>query len=178
MRQRAIIVGSVAVLALLGAGCGSTAHSSGSQGMTRALPASASEAAAALKASRCMRAHGVPNWPDPILGGHFGFLAFSGVNRYTPQYKAAFAYCTTRYHIFKHISTPAQIAQSNAEAVKFSACMRSHGAADCPDPDGEGAIDLPSDTYESSPKVQRAEAACKSLREGKTFALAMPVPVR
>jgi hypothetical protein len=126
-----------------------------------------------------MRAHGVPNFPDPIpLKGRlvFGFTVQSGVDPNTPQFKSAFSYCTIRYHIFKHTATPAQRAQWNAEAVKFTACMHAHGAVDFPDPDGSGGIDIPSDSYLNSPKVLQAESACKSLRTGQGFVFVVPVP--
>lgn len=173
---RAIVVAGISVLA---AGCGGTHQGRlAAAGTGHALPrASASQAAAALKASRCMRAHGVPNWPDPILGGHFGFMAGSGVNPYTPQYKAAYAYCTTRYRIFKHLATPEQLAQSNAAAVKFSHCMRAHGVGDFPDPDGKGAIELPTGEYINTPKVQRGRQACRSLFTGKGILFVVPIPV-
>lgn len=172
------LLATVGSLALIAAGCGGSPHSSGSDGASRALPASASDAAAALEASRCMRAHGVPNWPDPILGGHFGFMADSGVNPYTPQYKAAYAYCTTRYRIFKHQDTPVELAQANAAAVRYSHCMRANGVNDFPDPeDGKGVIDLPTDVYDKTPKVQRGMQACKSLFTGKGILFALPVPV-
>jgi hypothetical protein len=122
-----------------------------------------------------MRSHGVPNFPDPILGGHFGFTADSGVNPDTPQYKAAYSYCAQRY-LHYHPLSPAEIARRNAAAVKFSACMRAHGATDFPDPDGKAAISLPSDAYEHSPKVARAEESCKSRFTGKGFVLVLPVP--
>lgn len=188
--QRTSIAGSVAAaaLALLAAGCGGTSHGSSVASITNASPAgcrphclgpvTASQAVAAAKASRCMRSHGVLNFPDPILGGHFGFTVQSGVDPYTPQFKAAFAYCTTRYRIFRHVSTPAQRAQSNAQAVRFSACMRSHGASGFPDPDGQGAIQLPTTYYMQTPVAQRAEGACKSLQVGTSFVFVVPVPVR
>ncbi len=78
----AVVSTAVAALALLAAGCGGTSRSSdvatvstNVSAVQHLRPASASAAADALKASRCMRSHGVPNFPDPILGGHFGFTA-------------------------------------------------------------------------------------------------------
>jgi hypothetical protein len=124
-----------------------------------------------------MRSHGVSNFPDPILGGHFGFTADSGINPDTPQFKAAYSYCATRYLHYRQLS-PAELARRNAAAVKFSACMRSHGASDFPDPDGQAAINLPTDGYEHTPDVQRAEEVCKSLFTGKGFVFVLPIPRR
>jgi hypothetical protein len=156
VKKKRIVVGStaVALLGLLAAGCGSASDNSGvasvgsasSTGAQRLRPASSSDAAAAVKASRCMRSHGVPKFPDPILGGHFGFMVGSGIDPDTPQFKAAYSYCGKRY-LHYHPLQPAELARRNVAAVKYSACMRSRGASDFPDPDGQGAINLPSDDY-------------------------------
>lgn len=122
-----------------------------------------------------MRSHGIPNFPDPILGGHFGIDAASGIDPGTPQFKAAFSYCGARY-LHLHRSTPAELARGNIAAVKYSHCMRAHGISDFPDPDGQGAIELPTSDYLNTPKVQRALPACEALRTGKQFVLSIPVP--
>ena len=181
---RLVMAAPIACVALLAASCGGTSSqpevasigSTNSAGVQRLRPASTSEAAAALAAARCMRTHGMPNFPDPI-NGYFGFSVGSGINPSSPQFKAAYQYCGTRYLSLGHRSTPAQRAQWNARAVKFSRCMRSHGASDFPDPDGQGAINLPTASYRNTPKVQRAEGACKSLFVGQGFVLVVPVPV-
>jgi hypothetical protein len=84
-----------------------------------------------------MRSHGIPNFPDPILGGHFGIDAASGIDPDTPQFKAAYHYCGTRY-LHLHPPSPAELAQRNVAAVKYSHCMRAHDVSDFPDPDGQG----------------------------------------
>jgi hypothetical protein len=133
--------------------------------------------AAEVAASRCMRSHGVPNWPDPItIGGkkYFGFLDSSGVHTNTPVYRAAHKYCVTKYLHFADTRTPAEKAESNAQAMKWSQCMRSHGASDFPDPDGAGAINLPTQNYIYTPKVAKAQADCKPLFTGN-FVTVTPV---
>jgi hypothetical protein len=46
-----------------------------------------------VKYSQCMRAHGVPNFPDPTSGnGGMGFN-LSGVNLHSPQYQSANQAC-------------------------------------------------------------------------------------
>jgi hypothetical protein len=46
-----------------------------------------------LKYAQCMRAHGVPKFPDPKPGGAFSFGTKSGVDPNTPQFKAAQQTC-------------------------------------------------------------------------------------
>ena len=63
-------------------------------------PPSASDLRAALAWARCVRKHGVPNFPDPSAGAHAG-LFFRGVvfpvgpefNPQTPAFKQAQAAC-------------------------------------------------------------------------------------
>lgn len=182
---------TLALLAVLAAGCGGTSHSvdvatvspdSGPVGcrphcVPRATP---SEAAAAEKAARCMRSHGVPNFPDPnslpgLLKGHFGYMVDSGLHPNTPQFKAAMAYCEGRYIPFPKI-TPAEKARWVAAALKAAHCMRAHGARDLPDPDGTGAIDLPTANYYLTSNFRRAKQSCESLIEGKGVVFVSPAP--
>lgn len=172
---------TAAVLGLLAVGCGgantsdTSPVSTSSDGLQSARPVSVSDAADALKASRCMRAHGVPNFPDPVAGGHFGFTVGNGIDPNSPSFKTAFAFCGRRY-LHLHSPSPAEQAQRNAAAVKYSQCMRSHGAADFPDPaNGQGIIRIPADSYLDTPRVQTAEAACAALRTGVLFSLPVPI---
>jgi hypothetical protein len=56
-----------------------------------------------------------------------------------------------------------------AQALKYTACMRSHGIADFPDPNSHGQIaitmnGIDSDLSATDPKFVAAEAACESLQ--------------
>lgn len=53
---------------------------------------------------------------------------------------------------------------SNAQALKFSECMRSHGEPDFPDPAANGSFTLPAGMNAESPQFQNAASACRSLR--------------
>lgn len=190
MRLKPIAVYAVvAALALLAAGCGSSSHlavptvADHSCGAAHCVqPATASQAVAASKAARCMRSHGVPNFPDPsslpgVLKGHFGFTVGSGIDPGTPQFEAAYEYCGKRY-LHMHTETPAQRARGNAAAVVYAHCMRAHGVSDFPDPlPGQDVIRLPTASYENTPKVASGMSACKSLFTGKGFVFGVPVPV-
>jgi hypothetical protein len=58
-------------------------------------PAQAAQAPAkALKFARCMRSHGVPNFPDPkVSGGNFQVQLPSGVSQNSPQFQKAIRAC-------------------------------------------------------------------------------------
>jgi hypothetical protein len=76
-RTAAAII-AAAALALLAAACGSSPSSAGSGGSSNAggsaKPSTAGGSANArlVVFSRCMRSHGVPNFPDPTNGGSSG----------------------------------------------------------------------------------------------------------
>jgi hypothetical protein len=70
-------------------------------------------------------------------------------------------------------TTPATKSSSSggstvAQALKYAACMRSHGIADFPDPNAEGGFALSagtgSDLNLNNPRFKAAERACASLR--------------
>jgi hypothetical protein len=46
-----------------------------------------------LAFARCVRAHGVPNWPDPVAGSNDFPLQQAGVNRNDPAVQAAVVAC-------------------------------------------------------------------------------------
>jgi len=149
-------------------------------GATSSVPAAPSDpASAALAFARCMRANGVPNFPDPRPGGGFVFNA-NGINPPAPAVSAARAKCQklmsggppgpgTKTH-------PA--AQTLSKLLAIARCMRSHGVPQFPDPrtsvpiqpfgagggvitDYDGAILLfPSTLNMQSPAYNQAVAAC------------------
>jgi hypothetical protein len=46
-----------------------------------------------LKAAACIRAHGVPNFPDPTFSGGGVHIAHQGLNESSPVFKAAVQAC-------------------------------------------------------------------------------------
>ncbi|MGH3428345.1 MAG: hypothetical protein ACRDQZ_12390 [Mycobacteriales bacterium] len=125
-----------------------------------------------------MRSHGVPNFPDPILfKGHlvFGFTAKSGVDPHTARFKAAYSYCGDRFLGLGYWTSPAETAKLDAQALKYSHCIRSHGLDSFPDPDGKGEIHLANPELLDTSVGQRAQKACKPLLQGR---IAIVVPVQ
>jgi hypothetical protein len=132
-----------------------------------------------LAYAQCMRAHGIPGFPDPNAQGGFssGGSPNSDLNPDSPGFQNANADCQrfTPTSGIGHGPSPAQIAQAQAQALKFSECMRSHGVADFPDPvvqAGGGGINISikagqgSDLSPSSPAFQAAEQACQNVFPG------------
>ena len=129
----------VSVIALVGAGCGSnTATGSASNGGGGASSASASNGAntqattkqeKAEKFAECVRAHGVPHFPDADAAGNFGNF---GVDVSAATFTAAVNAC-------KALQPPGSLsshrsATQQSAALRFAACVRANGVPDFPDP--------------------------------------------
>jgi hypothetical protein len=128
-----------------------------------------------------MRAHGVPSFPDPSASGVIQGSASSGVNPQSPQFQAASQKCA-KYSGGGLAPSPAQQAQLEAQALKFSACMRAHGEPNFPDPQfssSGGGVRIKiggpgSDLDPQSPIFQAAQKACASDLPGKNGGPAGP----
>jgi hypothetical protein len=116
--------------------------------------------------AQCMRAHGVPNFPNPS-GGQ---LNLSGVNQNSPELQHAAAICGRSPG-----DVAAQEAQGVAKALAFARCLRAHGVPNYPDPtvndSGNGSsitthVSSGSGVDQKSPVFQAAVRACRSLLPG------------
>src|SRR5579862_5527039 len=81
---------------------------------------------AGLAFARCMRSNGVPNFPDPSSGGGVTITSGNGIDPGSPQFQSAQRACQ-KYLPAEKAPSPAQVAKMQANLLKFSACMRSHG---------------------------------------------------
>lgn len=93
----------------------------------------------AITFAKCMRGHGVPQFPDPggtpaagssisILGAHLP----PTTNIKAPAFQSALHTCMKQFNA-AHPRPPLSAAQK-AAAVKFAECMRAHGVPGFPDP--------------------------------------------
>jgi hypothetical protein len=190
-RAGAAALSSAAVIAV---GATITACGSGSPGSSTAPAASASSASSAnpgstsalarihaesLRFTRCVRADGVPNFPDPPANGGYGVKSFAqqsngrtisveGVSVDAPAFRSALAACH-RYLPQPPAPSAADLAQVRAEAVRYGRCMRKHGI-DIPDPKvgpgpgGRGIgrqIDIPPGMTQDSPAFVAADDTCE-----------------
>lgn len=155
LRLRAAVFPMAAMLGLvllLIAGCAGAPAGSHNQ----APPGGASADMGKLLAySKCMRGHGVSDFPDPTQDGGGVAISYSG-NSQRPQFKAAELACKSLLP-----QAPPQSAEQLDTDVKLAACMRAHGVAGFPDPDNQGAFDL-SNVDRNSPSFQSAFKTCVS----------------
>jgi hypothetical protein len=88
----------------------------------------------ALAFARCMRSHGVPNFPDPNSSGGFPKATLRQLAASNPHYQAAQRACAHLLPNGGSGPTQAQLQQSWSDELKFARCMRSHGVSNWPDP--------------------------------------------
>jgi hypothetical protein len=164
-RQYGALAGALAVTALLAAACG------GGSPTASATPGSQAYYQDAVAYAQCMRSHGEPGFPDPqpngdlLIDGQKDHLNGSLMN-------SANRACQ---HLLPKTPplTAAQQRQLTAQALKFVACMRTHGIPDMPDPvvnasgislriGGPGGKGPPP----GSPVLKSAMQACRKLAPG------------
>ena len=88
---------------------------------------------AGVRFADCMRSHGVTNFPDPSAGGGIHLSAGSGINPFSPVFKAARAACS-KLLPGGGPGNQRPTAQQIALTRQVSECMRQHGVAGFPDP--------------------------------------------
>ena len=152
----------VSVIALVGAGCGSSTATHNANTGSRAGSGSASNGGGtravkqekAVKFAECVRAHGVPHFPDPDAAGNFNF----GVDVSAATFTAAVNAC-------KALQPPGSLSsqrspKQQSAALRFARCVRSHGVPDFPDPvNGQPLIDtdhIPSSNSPSGMSILNA----------------------
>ena len=135
--------------------------------------------------SKCMRANGLTNFPDPSQGsGGVGFpggvvftnqgqLTVNGINFSGPALKRAMAACKV-YLPGGGGPPPAQTAEQTRAQLKFAHCMRAHGVPNWPDPLAEsdpgqpGTPGFPRNMpiNLNAPQVTSAMSKCQHLLAG------------
>ena len=141
--QGAALAAGIAGLAVLAAGCGAKGPSA--TGSRSAQNGPQNDVNAAYAYARCMRSHGVPNFPDPKVvssPGHaaVGF-AVNPTETGSPKFKSAGKTCS---RILPAPSNPSPAEQQARKRglLAFAHCLRSNGIHDFPDPDQQGRLTL------------------------------------
>lgn len=153
---------ATAALALLPTACGASPASQVAELGTATMTQTS-----AVAFARCVRRNGVPNWPDPSTGGAFdkSKLTPQQLGASTSRVEAAERTCE---HLLPNGGRPTQTApnDSEAQAVRFSRCIRRHGVPAFPDPGSDGRIPDPAAAGidQGSPKFQAANHACGRYR--------------
>jgi hypothetical protein len=125
------------------AACGSSTPTTSTAAATNSA---AVKQASGLAFAKCVRAHGVPNFPDPTSNGQGGIqiqqsqrsgsgpsTKVNGVSVNGPAFQSAMQACRS-YLPNGGKPSAAQTAKVKAQALAMSRCMRSHGVSNFPDP--------------------------------------------
>ena len=146
------------------AACGSSHTSDSTTGSRSSSPA--------LEFADCMRANGVPSFPDPSGGGGGVDLGGTGINPQSPAFKSARRACAR----FLPGGAPGGVKATESQflaALRFAKCMRVNGYSSFPDPTridsppgpiliiGNGLFFRVRSSFDpNAPAVHRAVAAC------------------
>jgi hypothetical protein len=158
-----LIVSALLAIVLLATACAGGSNGPGVAGEGASTSPSASpsgdRADAALAYARCMREHGISDFPDPQPGGG-PIQVGPGSNWNTPQFNAADDACKSL------LPQPSEEQQRQAfeDMLAYARCMREHGFPDFPDPEPGGGFDISadqgSDLDPNNPQFQAANKAC------------------
>jgi hypothetical protein len=171
IRRLAAAVALLLGVAVLAAGCGSNDPGVPNGSNTSTTGSTGGDFAKYLAYSRCMRSHGIHDFPDPTTGpgGAVAIQTHGGpgsdLDHNNPRYQAANRSCKALLPAGS--LTPTASPQKLATEVKWARCMRSHGLPTFPDPNSQGAFNR-NKIDENSPAFQTARSACKSLHPGPT----------
>jgi hypothetical protein len=179
--MRCTIILSLLAAALGVAACGSSDPSTA----TGASSSGAGKEASGIAFASCIRAHGVPNFPDPTGNGQGGIqiqqsqrsgsgasTRVNGVPVNGPAFQKAMSDCR-HYLPNGGVPSAAQTAAMKAKALAMSQCMRTHGVPNFPDPkfqsgpNGGVGIQLGGPGLDpQSPAFQAAQKDCGSILGG------------
>jgi hypothetical protein len=170
---RARLLTAAALLSgVLVAGCEGSSTSPTGGTSTSASAASAVESGIAF--SRCIRSHGVPNFPDPKVSGHTVRMGSPSTVQ-SPAFQSA-AHSCQRLLPKGPPGPEASSPQAQARMLNVSACMRKHGISGFPDPTtsppsnsagysaimgaGGSYLAIPKSIDTNSPAFEQAAAVC------------------
>jgi hypothetical protein len=158
---RVLSTGVAAAVLILVAGCSRGSSGPGVAGVASPVGGTSSPGALAspdlLAFARCMRAHGIADYPDS--GALLGASAGTDLDPHNPAYQAAHDACRSLRPVAS--LNPAQQAQAYAADLKFAQCMRQHGIANFPDPQPNSPMIDRRQFDLNSPQFQAAQQACK-----------------
>jgi hypothetical protein len=161
-RARAAAVITVMAAALLTAACGGSPSSTGSASSPAA--GGSANSPSGLAFARCVRSHGIPNFPDPIdSSGHFSKTTLQQLGVSDSRLRTVEDACQNLLP-----AGPAPLtAQEQHDYLRAAACMRSHGIASFPDPVfSGGGVSFPTPPAgfaTGSPRFVQARQICERL---------------
>jgi hypothetical protein len=153
LRQAGALPAAVAGVALLAAACGGSSAASGSTVYQKAVAY-----------AQCMRSNGEPDFPDPDSQGNFDRTLANRSLFAGAQFQAASKPCQ-RLLPPSPPETAAEQQREYQKALKFAACMRTHGFPSFPDPTPIPYVgfDRPPGIDVNSTQFQSARQTCHTI---------------
>ena len=140
---RLVPAAALSVIAI--AACGGGGGNTTTNGNSAASGGGAQQSGAhvAYEYAACMRSHGLPNFPDPIIhesagSGSVGIRVTAAESR-SPSFKSAEKACSGILPQGNSSSSNRQ-GPSVQEFVAFAQCLRTHGYSRFPDPNSQGQL--------------------------------------
>jgi hypothetical protein len=157
---------AVAAVSLITAGCSSSSSST-----TKAITTATQNGALAY--ARCMRFHGVANFPDPASSGGDDKQAVASALQRVSTSEAETAQ-TACIHVNDGTpgtgQSPARGQAHTGAMLAFARCMRRHGLPNFPDPTSQGQLSPQTVTAAGidlhQPGLLRSGLACTSVTHG------------
>jgi hypothetical protein len=148
---------AMALTGLLATACGDGSSPAATAGGSTSATGGSTSSPSAAAYSRCMRSHGVPNFPDPDIKGNYPTVDPQHLGVSSTQYQAAEQACQhllptggslqqqTNQCLWFGNCPPALLQQLLNIERDYARCMRAHGVPNWPDPTinkGRPAFDL------------------------------------
>jgi hypothetical protein len=137
--RRPLAVAALIATVALTSGCGSSTQSNSRHGSG----STTAEARKGVKFAKCMRKHGVGDFPDPSASGKVtldGIVNGSSLNPSTPAFAQALGACKDLEPA--GFTGSRRSAQQMTAALRFAQCIREQGVHDFPDPvNGQPLVD-------------------------------------
>jgi hypothetical protein len=153
----------MAAAALLAAACSGSSSSAAQGGSPNAGGSANSQA---LAYSRCVRSHGVPDFPDPDSSGQIPKeAAVRALRRVSDSLAKAATYACANMNPAGQ-GGPALTTQEQQDYLTAAACMRSHGITGFPDPTfpgGRVSFSVPPSIDTNSRQFTQAAQTCTKL---------------
>jgi hypothetical protein len=163
---------SLVLIAFL-AGCSGTPAASASPSPT--VMSNDQILAIGREAAQCMREHGIPDFPDPIIDQHgqlqlpstaAGEHAKQALNDHPDAQRACLPILDRLPpNVAGRSQGPGQFSQEDlANLLKFAQCLRRNGIPDWPDPKADGSFPIsgtPLETEGKSARIRAGFQACK-----------------
>jgi hypothetical protein len=138
-------------------------------GAAHATPANGRAGATPLvhAAAQCLRDHGIPNFPDPVLDTRGRPQIDDQLLNSLPASvtQAAEQACTAQIDAAQRAADtqrPPATPQELAQDTRFAQCMRQHGWPNFPDPDADGSFRASTQSAMPSSKNDPSFQACRS----------------